>query len=93
MRRCTGFCAWDFAWELLTKRFGLDPEKLYPSIYPNDDEAFNIWTKQIGVPESRIAEVAGSIVGRERAQVLISQLRQMSQQSGVQVWSPSVVER
>lgn len=49
--------------------------------------------KIAGVPESRIAEAAGAIVGRERAQVLIGQLRQMSQQSGAQLWSPSVVER
>jgi protease-4 len=49
--------------------------------------------KIAGVPESRIAEAVGSIVGRERAEVLIGQLRQMSQQSGAQLWSPSVVER
>ena len=49
--------------------------------------------KIAGVPESRIAEAAGAIVGRERAQVLIGQLRQMSRQSGAQLWSPSVVER
>lgn len=49
--------------------------------------------KIAGVPEGRIAEAAGAIVGRERAQVLIGQLRQMSRQSGAQLWSPSVVER
>ncbi len=49
--------------------------------------------KIAGVPESRITEAAGAIVGRERAQVLIGQLRQMSQQSGAQLWSPSAVER
>lgn len=47
----------NFAWELLTKRFGIEPEKLYPSIYPTDDEALEIWTKQIGVPESRIVRL------------------------------------
>ncbi len=46
-----------FAWELLTQRYGLDEKRLFPSIYPTDDEALNIWTKQIGVPDSRIARL------------------------------------
>ena len=44
--------AW--SWEFLTKVVGLDPERLYPSIYSEDDEAFEIWTKQIGVPAEKI---------------------------------------
>lgn len=47
----------NFAWELLTKRYGLPEDRLYPSIYPTDDEALDIWTKQIGVPDSRIARL------------------------------------
>ena len=38
--------AW--SWEFLTKVVGLDPERLYPSIYENDEEAFEIWNKEIG---------------------------------------------
>ena len=44
--------AW--CWEFLTKTVGIDPNLLYPSIYLDDDEAFDIWTKEIGVPAKRI---------------------------------------
>ncbi len=44
--------AW--SWEFLTKVVGMDPERLYPSIYCEDDEAFDIWTKEIGVPAEKI---------------------------------------
>ena len=44
--------AW--SWEFLTKVLGLEEDRLYPSIYGEDDEAFNIWTKEVGVPAERI---------------------------------------
>ncbi len=44
--------AW--SWEFLTEVLGLEKDRLYPSIYGEDDEAFEIWTKEIGVPEDRI---------------------------------------
>ncbi|MDE6015494.1 MAG: alanine--tRNA ligase [Acetatifactor sp.] len=44
--------AW--SWEFLTKHVGMEPERLYPSIYCEDDEAFDIWTKEIGVPAEKI---------------------------------------
>ena len=44
--------AW--SWEFLTKVIGMDPERLYPSIYCEDDEAYDIWTKEIGVPGEKI---------------------------------------
>ena len=44
--------AW--CWEFLTKVVGLDENRLYPSIYENDEEAFDVWTKEIGVPAERI---------------------------------------
>ena len=44
--------AW--SWEFLTKVVGLDENRLYPSIYENDDEAFEIWNKEIGVPAEKI---------------------------------------
>ena len=44
--------AW--TWEFLTKEVGLEPSRLYPSIYENDDEAFEIWNKEIGVPADHI---------------------------------------
>ena len=44
--------AW--SWEFLTGVVGLDPERLYPSVYLEDDEAFDIWNKQIGIPAERI---------------------------------------
>ncbi len=44
--------AW--SWEFLTEVIGMEPERLYPSIYGEDDEAFDIWTKEIGVPAEKI---------------------------------------
>ena len=44
--------AW--CWEFLTKTVGLDENRLYPSIYENDEEAFDIWTKEIGVPADHV---------------------------------------
>ena len=44
--------AW--SWEFLTQVVGLDPDRLYPSIYENDEEAFEIWHKEIGIPAERI---------------------------------------
>ncbi len=43
-----------WSWEFLTEVVGLDKERLYPSIYENDDEAFEIWSKEVGVPADRI---------------------------------------
>ena len=44
--------AW--SWEFLTKVVGLDKNRLFPSIYENDEEAFEIWNKEIGVPAENI---------------------------------------
>lgn len=44
--------AW--TWEFLTEVVGLDADRLYPSVYENDDEAFEIWNKEIGIPADRI---------------------------------------
>ena len=44
--------AW--TWEFLTEVVGLDADRLYPSIYENDDEAFEIWNKEIGIAPERI---------------------------------------
>jgi alanyl-tRNA synthetase len=43
-----------WAWELSTEGFGLPPERLIPSVYEDDDEAFAIWRDKIGIPEHRI---------------------------------------
>ena len=43
-----------WSWEFLTKVVGLDENRLYPSIYENDDEAFDIWNKEVGIPADRI---------------------------------------
>ena len=44
--------AW--SWEFLTQVIGMDPDRLYPSIYGEDEEAFDIWTKEVGVPAEKI---------------------------------------
>ena len=43
-----------WTWEFLTDVVGLDPDRLYPSVYVDDDEAFEIWNKKIGIPAERI---------------------------------------
>ena len=44
--------AW--SWEFLTGVVGMDPSRLYPSVYGEDDEAFDIWNQEIGVPAEKI---------------------------------------
>jgi len=48
--------AW--AWEFLTKELGIDQDKLWVSVYQDDDEAYQIWKGQVGVPEKKIVRLA-----------------------------------
>ncbi len=43
-----------WSWEFLTEVVGLDANRLYPSVYVDDQEAFDIWNKEMGIPEERI---------------------------------------
>jgi len=47
----------EFAWDLLTNGYGLDPDKLWISIYLDDDEAYDLWHEKIGVPAHRIVRL------------------------------------
>jgi alanyl-tRNA synthetase len=46
-----------FAWELLTKEYGLDPSRMWVTVYQTDDEAYDIWANEIKVPKGRIARI------------------------------------
>jgi alanyl-tRNA synthetase len=46
-----------FAWELLTEVFKLPKDKLYVTVYAEDDEAYDIWTKEVGVPAERVIRI------------------------------------
>jgi len=46
-----------FAWELLTQVYKLPPEKLWITVYQTDDEAYEVWTKEIKIPADRIARI------------------------------------
>jgi alanyl-tRNA synthetase len=46
-----------YAWELLTEVFKLPKEKLYVTVYAEDDEAYDIWTKEVGVPAERVIRI------------------------------------
>ncbi len=46
-----------FAWDLLTKEYGLDPKRLWVTVYETDDEAYDIWASDIKVPKERIARI------------------------------------
>jgi alanyl-tRNA synthetase len=50
----------EHAWTLITKDFGLDKNRLLATVYIDDDEAFELWKKIAGLPESRIIRIAGS---------------------------------
>lgn len=43
-----------WSWEFLTKTVGIDPSLLYPSVYEKDDDTYEIWNKEIGIPAERI---------------------------------------
>lgn len=47
----------EFAWELLTKEYGLPPERLYATVYTDDDEAYGLWQKVAGIPTERISRL------------------------------------
>ena len=49
-----------FAWNLITKEFGLDPKRLYITVYHDDDEAFGIWKKLTGFADEKIIRIATS---------------------------------
>ena len=44
----------EWSWEFLTKNLGMEEDRLYPSIYGEDDEAFDIWVNKVGVPAEKI---------------------------------------
>jgi alanyl-tRNA synthetase len=52
-----------FAWELLTKVYKLPPEKLWTTVYHTDDEAYDLWTKMVGVPKERCVRIGDKAGG------------------------------
>ena len=50
----------ELAWKLVTREFGLPKDKLTATVYIDDDEAFDLWKKIAGLPESRIIRIAGA---------------------------------
>ncbi len=50
----------ELAWNLVTKEFGLPTDRLMVTVYVDDDQAFDLWKKIAGLPESKIARIAGS---------------------------------
>jgi alanyl-tRNA synthetase len=54
-----------YAWELLTVEYGLPSDKLWTTVYATDDEAYEIWTKEIGVPKERCIRIGDKPGGRK----------------------------
>ncbi len=54
-----------FAWELLTQEYGLAPERMWVTVYQEDDEAYDIWAKDIKVPRERIARIGDKPGGQK----------------------------
>ncbi|HEV2955940.1 MAG TPA: alanine--tRNA ligase, partial [Xanthobacteraceae bacterium] len=50
----------ELSWNLVTKEFGLAKERLWATVYIDDDEAFDLWKKIAGLPEARIVRIAGA---------------------------------
>jgi alanyl-tRNA synthetase len=53
-----------YAWELLTGVYKLPPEKLWATVYIDDDEAYDLWTKDIGLPAERVVRIGDNKGGR-----------------------------
>jgi alanyl-tRNA synthetase len=53
-----------WGWELLTKVYGLPAERLWATVYIDDDEAFDIWTKDIGIPAERVVRIGDNKGGK-----------------------------
>jgi len=56
--------ALNYAWELLTVHFELPPDKLWATVYAEDDEAYDIWAHEIGLPKERIVRIGDNKGGR-----------------------------
>jgi len=54
-----------YAWELLTKVFRLPPERLWVSVYHTDDEAYDLWTKMVGLPKERVVRIGDKPGGQK----------------------------
>jgi alanyl-tRNA synthetase len=54
-----------FAWELLTKVYKLSPDRLWTTVYQTDDEAYELWTKMIGVPPQRVVRIGDKPGGQQ----------------------------
>jgi len=54
-----------FTWELLTKVYKLPPEKLWTTVYESDDEAYDLWTREIGVPKERCVRIGDKPGGQK----------------------------
>ncbi|TAN54307.1 MAG: alanine--tRNA ligase [Betaproteobacteria bacterium] len=54
-----------FAWELLTQIYGLAPERLWTTVYETDDEAYELWTRVIGVPPERCVRIGDKPGGQK----------------------------
>src|SRR5438046_8531226 len=55
----------EYAWELLTDVFKLSPDRLWTTVYQTDDEAYEIWTKTIGVPKERCIRIGDKPRGQK----------------------------
>ncbi|WP_110958551.1 alanine--tRNA ligase [Acidovorax sp. ST3] len=56
-----------WAWELLTTVYKLPPERLLATVYQEDDEAYDIWTKEIGLPPERVIRIGDNKGGRYKS--------------------------
>jgi alanyl-tRNA synthetase len=54
-----------FAWELLTKVYGLPAERLWATVYETDDEAYELWTRTIGLPRERVVRIGDKPGGQK----------------------------
>ena len=60
-----------YAWEFLTETLKLPKDRLLVTVYETDDEAFDIWNKQVGVPADRIVRIGDKKGGKQYGQTIL----------------------
>ena len=75
-----------FAWDFLTGHMGFSKENFYASVYKRDDEAYDIWRNQIGLPENHIVRLAKLIIfGKWAIPVLVDHASEIYIDRGVEL--------
>src|SRR6185436_13187641 len=76
-----------FAWELLTKVYKLDRRRLWATVYQTDDEAYDIWTKVIGLPKERVVRIGDKPGGQKYQSDNFWQMAEADGDRYIEIWN------